>query len=450
MRGPARAGLLAMITVALVAVAVTVRAADQGVRPAPVGPVPARVFEVFHGSPVLVRAGEDVRVPVDVVCVTGEGAACPAVASLRVVESGGRARRASAAAAPNVEFDVSAATTRSVHGPVRSGSIRFQLSAHDASGQTRFLTQSEVAPPPLRLYVTKQMPRIEIPHLRFGRTERGRRVLFLPWGTGPLRAGLRPGNESPTLGPSSFDVTPSGSIVLVDAMQARVAEFARGSLIRSVPIADDPWADVAVDAAGRLFLASAAGSSDWAGQVRTIDAQGATRIVSSSIPGMPSEIRRSGNHVFVRLLPEDGWVPAQAPLDHGRLALSTGRPLGSGRRLLVAGTQDRVRVGIASGGRVRHAIELVSSQRLGSVQLAEPDAHGGIWIVVHVARDGAKPADGYQVVHVSGDRRVSAFATPSGGYAESMALSRFRLGPDGAIYQMRTSAEGVGVFRYEP
>jgi hypothetical protein len=244
-------------------------------------------------------------------------------------------------------------------------------------------------------------------------------------------------------------VTTSGSIVLVDAMQSRVAEFARGSLVRSVPIADDPWADVAVGAADRLFLASATGSSDWVGQVRTIDAQ-ATRIVSSSLPGMASEIRRSGNHVFVRLLPEDGWVPAQAPLDHGRLALSTGRPLGSGRHLLVAGTQDRVRVGIVSGGRVRRAIELISSERLGSVQLAEPDAHGGIWIVLHVARDGANPADGYQVVHVSRDRRVSAFATPSGGYAESMALSRFRLGPDGAIYQMRTSAEGVGIFRYEP
>ena len=446
---PARAGLLAVITLALVAIAVAVAAADQGVGTTPVGPVPARVFEVFHGSPVLVRAGEDVRVPVDVVCATGDGEACPAVASIRVAEQGARLVRATGAAAPNVEFDVSGAATRSLRGSARSGSLRFQVSARDASGQTRFLTQSEVAPPPLRLYIAGRMPRIEIPHVGFGRTDRGRRVLFLPWGTGPLRAGLRPGNESPTLGPSSFDVTPGGTIVLVDAMQARVAEFDRNALIRSVPLPDDPWADVAVDTRGVMFLADTTGGSDWLGQVRTIGTDGATSEVSSSIPGMPSQIRRSGRHVFVRLLPEDGWVPARGPTGP-RLDLTTGRPLGAGRQLVAAATQDRVRAGIVAAGRVRRAIELTSSARLGSLQLAEPDGAGGFWIVVHLARDGAKPADQYQVVHVSRDRRVRTFATPSGAYAESMALSRFRLGPDGAIYQMRTSAGGVGIFRYEP
>jgi hypothetical protein len=444
MRGPARAGLLALITVALVAVAVAVRAADQGARMVPVGPMPARVLEVFHGSPVLVRAG------VDVVCADADGEACPAVASIRVAEPGGRWRRATAAAAPNVEFDVSAAASRSLQGSVRSGSLRFQVSAHDASGQTRFLTQSEVAPPPLRLYVARRMPRVAIPYIRFGRTERGRRVLFLPWGTGPLRAGLRPGNESPTLGPSSFDVTPSGSIVLVDAMQARVAEFDGGALTRSVVIGDNPWADVAVGADGTLFLANTTHGSDWLGQVRTIDGGGTTRVLSSSIPGMPSQIRRSGRQIFVRLLPEDGWVPAETGADRRLRELTSGRPLGSGRQLVAAATQDRVRVGIVGAGRVRRAIELTSSARLGSLQLAEPDGAGGIWIVLHVARDGANLADQYQIVHVTSDRRVRTFATPSGGYAESMALSRFRLGPDGAIYQMRTSAHGVGIFRYEP
>ena len=159
-------------------------------------------------------------------------------------------------------------------------------------------------------------------------------------------------------------------------------------------------------------------------------------------------IMTAGDRVFVRLLPEDGWVPAtETGID--RFALTTGRPLGSGRQLIAAGTQDHVRVGIVAAGRVRRALELTSKLRLGSVQLAEPDGRGGFVVVVHVARDGAEPADQYQVVHVTRDRRVTSFATPSGGYAESMALSRFRLGLDSALYQMRTTASGVGIYRYE-
>jgi hypothetical protein len=449
MRRPVRAGLLAVITVAVVAVAVVAHAGDREALTVPLGPVPARVLEVFHGSPLFVRAGEDVRIPVDVVCATEEGDACPAVASVRVGEAGGPMRRAVGEATPNVEFDVSAAAGRSLSGPASSGSVRFQVSAHDTTGRTTFLTQTDSAPRPLRLYVTRRMPTVELPRVRFRRTVGGERVLFLPWGTGPLRAGLRPGNESPTLGPSSFDVAPGGSVVLVDAVQRRVAWFRDGALVRSVPLRGNPWADVAVGRAGSVVLANTVGGSDWVGEVRRIDPDGITRTLSSSVPGMPSEIRRSGDHLFVRLLPEDGWVPAAAA-DEGRLAVRTGRPLGNGRQLLVAGTDDRVRMAFVSGGRVHRAIELTSATRLGSVQLAEPDGSGGIWLVVHAARDGANPVDRYQVVHVKSNRSVTSFTTPSGDYAESMALSRFRLGPDGAIYQMRTAADGVGIYRYEP
>jgi hypothetical protein len=47
----------------------------------------------------------------------------------------------------------------------------------------------------------------------------GRTVLALPWGSGPMRAGLAPGNESATLGPSSFDVDAAGRIFLLDGLQ---------------------------------------------------------------------------------------------------------------------------------------------------------------------------------------------------------------------------------------
>jgi hypothetical protein len=449
MRGRASAAGAVVLTLALTFLVLAVRPGPAGVRAAPLDSGPSRSLEVFHGSPVLVRSGEDVRIPVDVVCATEDGESCPADAILRVAERGGAFRRFRAQATPGVRFDLSAPVSRAGRASGVGGSLRFQVGASDDVGGVTFLSGTSSPTPPLRLYVAAHMPTLRIPRVAFGDTARGIRVLFLPWGTGPMRAGLRPGNESPTLGPSSFDVSPAGSIVLVDALQSRVAEYRKGALLRSVALSKDPWADVAVGSNGRVFLASRVTGSDWSAQVRTIEASGAVRVLAPRIAGMPSQIRRSGTGMFVRLLPEDGWVPAASPADPGSLRLTTGRPVGRGTQIVVSGTQQRVRVGFVTGAGVRKAVELTSSASLGSVQLVEPDGAGGFLVVVHAYRDGADPADQYQVVHVTGDRHVTTFATPSGGYAGSMTLSRFRLGPDGALYQMRSASDGVRIFRYE-
>jgi hypothetical protein len=449
MRGRASATGAVVLTLALTSLVLAVRSGPTDAQATPLDSGPPRSLEVFYGSPVLVRSGEAVQVPVDVVCATEDGQACPAAAILRVAEGGGAFRRFRAPATPDVGFDLSAPVSRVGHSAGTGGSLRFQVGARDESGRVTYLSGTSTPPPPLRLYVASDMSTLRIPRVAFGDTVRGRQVLFLPWGTGPGRAGLRPGNESPTLGPSSFDVSPAGSIVLVDALQSRVAEYREGDLVRSVPLTDDPWADVAVGSNGRVFLASGVAGSDWLARVRTIGASGAVQVLAPRIAGMPSQIRRSGAGVFVRLLPEDGWVPAASDADAASLRLTTGRPMGRGTQLVVSGTPQRVRVGIVDGAGVRRAVELTSSASLGSVQLAEPDGAGGFLVVVHTYRDGAGPADQYQVVHVSGDLHVTTFATPSGAYAGSMALSRFRLGPDGALYQMRSASDGVRIFRYE-
>jgi hypothetical protein len=216
-----------------------------------------------------------------------------------------------------------------------------------------------------------------------------------------------------------------------------------------VPLSNDHWADVAVGSNGRAYLASRVAGSDWSTRVRTIDASGAVRVLAPRIAGMPSQIRRSAAGIFVRLLPEDGWVPAASVADPASLRLTTGRPVRGGTQIVVSGTQRRVRLGFVNGATVRKAVELTSSASLGSVQLAEPDGAGGFLVVVHAYRDGTDPADQYQFVHVTGDLHITTFATPSGGYAGSMTLSRFRLGPDGALYQMRSASDGVRIFRYE-
>src|SRR5436305_1817879 len=62
----------------------------------------------------------------------------------------------------------------------------------------------------------------------FGDVRAGATVLSLPWGSGPLRAGISLGSQSPTVGPSAFDVDAAGRVYLLDELQARVAVFDGG------------------------------------------------------------------------------------------------------------------------------------------------------------------------------------------------------------------------------
>src|SRR5262245_46020030 len=106
-----------VLTVALAGAVAGSRIGQGGVIAAAASPPRVGSLEVFHGSPVLVRAGEDVRIPVDVVCATQMGTPCEAQATLKVQERGTPAGRpAVARAAPGVAFDVSAPATRAVAG----------------------------------------------------------------------------------------------------------------------------------------------------------------------------------------------------------------------------------------------------------------------------------------------------------------------------------------------
>src|SRR5437588_8280693 len=99
--------------------------------------------------------------------------------------------------------------------------------------------------------------------------------------------------------------------------------------------------------------------------------------------------------------------------------------------------------------RVADPVELAFAQHVGEIALAEPDGSGGYLVVVHVWQASPVAADQYQVVHVGQDLSVRTFAVASAGYADSMPVSRFRLGGDGALYQLASSRDGVRIVRYD-
>jgi hypothetical protein len=300
----------------------------------------------------------------------------------------------------------------------------------------------------LEYYVTNEMPAVPVP-VTYGAVTQGQVALYLPWGSGPDQAGLAPGVESTTSGPSSFDVGADGSIVLADALQSRVAVFRDGALVRESHLSIGPRTDVALAGDGGTFVVTSPARSAALIEATKLDPSGeAVSAFPLGVVGdQPSELRTAGNRAYLHLLPLDAWLPASADAASGSL---TGRPLADGSQLLKVVNGNTVRLARVVDGEVRNAVELVFDTNIGEIALAEPDGKGGYWTVVHVWQELPTAADQYQVVHVDGNGAVlSSFAAPRVEFAETMPLSTFRLGGDGDLYQLTSSSDGVRVVRYD-
>jgi hypothetical protein len=298
---------------------------------------------------------------------------------------------------------------------------------------------------PLKFYATRRIQTLRVPAVPFGRVKQGRTVVSLPWGSGPRRVGLELGREAPTLGPPAFDVDRAGHVILLDALQGRVAEFEGARLLRQWPVHADPSSDVAVAGDDTTYV-----SQEVRGELsvsrRTRSGRGLGTV--SLGPAMLSQLRAGVSSAFAELLPLDAWVRIAGRGPESELAPIAGRPVSSGGRLLRVGTERYVRLGVVRAERVESAVELRSSYRFGEVALAEPDGSGGYVVVVRMWTP-SPPMDQFQVIHVSKGRVAETFAASSRSFAASLPLSRFRLGRDGRLYQMVSEPRGVRIVRFE-
>jgi hypothetical protein len=404
---------------------------------------PPKVLEIYMRSPVLVRAGEQVRLPVRVVCATAEGQPCSASVTLATRNGGdGAWQLTTTPATPSLEFDLTAPVARAAEAG--AGSVEFYARADGPAGAVAFLpTSGSVVPQ--RFFLTARLPVIRARPIPFGRVRSGATALFLPWGSGPRRAGLAPGRESATLGPSSFDVDRQGRIYLADALQDRIAVFSGGRLLHQTPLPLSARADVSATAGGAVFVMDGRGSRVL---VRRVDRSGGVGPTLDLGPGILGQIRTHGEDALVQRQPSGQWATVS---DHrGSLKASQGSPgrvVPGGQLVRVIG-EDHLRLGMVRHGRVVDAVEVGFSQGLGELALAEPDGHGGYWAVVHVWRDAPSPMDQYHAIHVVGERIVAAFAMGDARFADTLPLARFRLGHDGSLYQLMTGPNGVRIVRY--
>jgi hypothetical protein len=439
------AGLAAACIAAAVAVGPNVPAdAGQPARAGREGGVP-KTLEVFYTPPVLVRAGERVEIPVDVSCATTTGRSCLSRAILGTPDRRGTWRTYAATAAPGLRFDLTESARRSVASS-ESGSVAFFVRGEGPAGLRLSLPADEAASP-LRFYVARDIPVVRIPDVPFGRVTNGRTALSLPWGSGRLRAGIEPGVEGSTIGPSSFDVDRAGRIYLLDGLQGRLAVFDHGRLVRQVGVPATPRGDVAVRSDGTASVLDQQGRSLV---VRRIGRRGALTGTTTLGDGILSQVRAGGSGAFVHVVPLNEWVSADADGtgEADDSIPSVAQPVGLGQGLLKVTNGTYLRLGTVRRGRVVNAVELRASKHLGEIALAEPDGGGGYWAVVRIWQEQPVPADQYQVMHVVGAHVVSTFAVPDREFAETAPLSVFRLGSDGTLYQLASFPNGIRILAY--
>jgi hypothetical protein len=422
--------------VAAVAIVLALALSVQGQAAARVGSPDS--VHLFARSPVLVRVGERVRIPVDAVCATSKGTVCPTDVVLRY-SAGGAWSSAAAEASPGLRFDTSA-WSRSV------GVVRFRVTASPENGRSVSIPRRGQGGS-LAYYVTDDMPSVAVPSVPVGTVTAGKTVLSLPWGTGLARAGFRPGLESSAVGPSSFDVDGAGRVLVSDELHGRVAVFSGSTLVRQTLLELSPRTDVAFGDGGGSFVASDPMASGSQVSVAALDPSGGITAIApiGAADESTSELRTAGPKPYLHLLPLDGWLQADA----SESSPLTGMPLAGGGQLLKVVDGNAVRLGTVDDDEVTDAVELTFSTNVGELALAEPDGEGGYIAVVHVWQETPTCADQYQIVHVSADLDVSTFAIANRHYTDTMPLSKFRLGADGNLYVLQSTATGIRIVRYD-
>jgi hypothetical protein len=404
---------------------------------------PGRTLRLYYTPPVLVRAGEQVAIPVDAVCATDEGEQCATEVGISARAGDEPWHSVLATAAVNPRFDLTDLASRARP----SGSVSFALQATDGAGAVIGLgtTRKDAG---LRFYVVDRMPMVSMPAVPFGDVRTGHPVLALPWGSGPLQAGLELGNESDTVGPMSFDVDSEGRVYLLDSLQHRLALFDQGRLTGQLELPGVLF-DIAVENDGSAFVLSRSEGSSL--EVRRISPSGLILAAASLGEGVPGQIRVANGRAFANLLPLDAWAEVPGP-GYGlgpAPAVHIGRPVEGGREILRVARQDSVRLGtVSEDGRVTGAVELRSAANIGEVAMAESDGAGGYWVAVHLWQEAPEAADQYQVVNVRGGEVLSSFAVPAQLFAAAPPQNRFRLVGD-SLYQMTSSPEGLQIVQYQ-
>jgi hypothetical protein len=278
---------------------------------------------------------------------------------------------------------------------------------------------------------------------------------------GPTGVGFTSGVEGASVGPNSFQVTADGSVWLLDSVNSRALVWPPGRPAgppRVVRLPSAGTADFAVATDGTLYVASIVngplllfayapdGRLRWRAPLPTFVLGDQLRLA----PGGVLYDAVAGSSKWVPLT-----TPAGMPLTPAQRGAGTRpwQPVTGGRRLAWTSTSAHEFRFTLRGpdGALLHGWRLTSSTPLGG--LVDPPALVGKDLVVALragepASSPSRPEN--QVVRVSPAGTLVASFSLDGGAVWGDVVTSTRVGPDGALYALRTDpATGASIDRFE-
>ncbi len=288
-------------------------------------------------------------------------------------------------------------------------------------------------------------------------------VFSLPWGGGPQALGHRVPREGAPEGPSSFAVDRRGAVWVLDQVNERVQVVFRGRVARTLSIPTDTYQDLDVLPDGTLVLVDRlvqrhVALRTPAGSWRFAPVEGPGVPVGGGVTGLfalPDGLWLEWAHTrLVRVADRQGRADPRRPVRWGRPAGGGGALVravraGPGEVVVLRRDGSRRRVGTHIIARLGFALPVAQLLAL------ESDDQGRIYVVAHLLdRDPVDPArvrsERLEVVSLApqGRERFRRALPVNDGPEEQ--LRSFRVGRDGALYQLRFDANGATLWRVTP
>jgi hypothetical protein len=399
--------------------------------------------EILHTPPLLVPRGQPVELVYEVVCARSAddpGTACSPKGSVHV-------RGVGEQAFADVQLaDDGYGRLSATIGPDHTigAGFDYYVDIEDGRGGSQSL------PPgghdvPHHAWTVATETTVALGEHVFGHTRAPDEIVErAEWGTGDGELGLSGGQDEARIGPSAFDIGPDGSAVVLDQVNQRLAVYPLGGAPRQLPIPfDGGEGDVAVGGDGTIYVLDDGGSTTPMPIVRSYDA-GGRQIAGTPIAEPVADMIRVGPEgPVVHSYPSELWFPtgnAKPPLSPARQSelARPERAVEGGLGVVVHASSGEARLALVRGEDVVHSWLLKSSTDLGEVQLAEPYGDG----LLVVVRLWTETQAEFHVLRMSPSRLEASFSVDRAEWAESAAVSRFRLHGD-ALYQLRSDPSGI-------
>jgi hypothetical protein len=386
--------------------------------------------DVLHTPPLLVQQGEPTELRFDAVCQSNPfGAPCELSGTVFV-------RNGEEEAYQRVSLVPAGETTLAATVNVPQQGLSYYAVVESDAGDS-FTVPAAGAAAPHHAWSVPALTWVDLgAHVFGGASKADGRVMSAPWGSGPGQLGLITGKELVRIGPSAFDVSPDGTVVVLDQVNDRLA-FYRGAtaLPRHAAIAfDGAEGDVAIGPDGDVYVLDHGAVA----VVRRYEPSGAIAGTAGIHGSGADMLRAAPEGAVLHAYPGDVWQSL------GTAGSRAARPARGGVEVVVHGTQDEARFALVRGDRVLRAWRVTSDTTLGEIQLAEP-FRGGMLVVLRVWTETKSE---FVALVLSPAGLSASFSIDASEWAESAALGRFRLEGE-TLYQLRSTPSAAEIVTFD-